>query len=353
MTLVYLYDKIQRKRIVPLLKTSEKKGILKSKNITFINDINKADIVLVLLNSRNNTINLTNEEKQILHGNDKPKIIVERLDSSVTWVRHIDKIKNFKGIIKNRITHDPNLHNAELYYGRHHYKLMYHKYKCETKEVGMKEKDLSEKFYRGLSYLPPIDKKFLHKIHACLWDFNSSPFGGPCSFAKNREPNFNENRPIDVFCVNRDKKGIQGWSRKRMKNIIKNMKDINSITDKLDKKEYAEKVFQSKICVACWGWGEWVHLDGSAMYAGCILIKPDSGYIKMDPDIYQNNITYVPCAPDFSDLDKVIRKVLDNYDSYKEMRIKNREMLMNMNQKYYANKFWDKVLELCELNKKD
>ena len=124
------------------------------------------------------------------------------------------------------------------------------------------------------------------------------------------------------------------------------MTDLNVITKELNQNEFNEKLLNSKICVACWGWGEWIHLDASAMYAGTILIKPDTSHVKMYPDIYKNNITYIPCKPDYSNLEEVIRNTLNNYNKLIDMRKKNRELLLSLSNIDVANKFWDKILEL-------
>ncbi|MCJ8330035.1 MAG: hypothetical protein MJH11_08635, partial [Lentisphaeria bacterium] len=78
-------------------------------------------------------------------------------------------------------------------------------------------------------------------------------------------------------------------------------------------------------------------------------IKPDTGYVRSHPDIYKNDITYVPCRPDFSDLEEKIRYVLNNYDEFKTMRINNRKLLDEVNEKDCADRFWKLVLKI--LNK--
>ena len=344
MVRIYLYDKIQSRRIKPLINTSKKYNIFEKFSIKLVN-LNEADLILFLVNSRNNIINLNQTQRNILFNTSIPKIIIERLDSSVTWVRNLDGIKNLKGIIKNRVVRNPELNNSELFYGRIHYRLMYDEYIRNNGNVNFKEKDLSNSFYKNIKKLPRLEDKYLNILYPVLWDFHSSPLGNPCLYFRNKDINFN-NKSIDVFCVNREKVGIQGWGRRKATEIINNIKYIKAITTKLDKNKYNETVLKSKICVACWGWGEWIHLDGSAMYAGCILIKPDTGYVKMDPDIYKNNITYISCNPDFSNLEEVINKVLSNYDSYKDMIIKNRNMLLKLNKKDVANNFWNKIMEL-------
>ena len=46
------------------------------------------------------------------------------------------------------------------------------------------------------------------------------------------------------------------------------------------------------------------------MYAGVILIKPDTDHVLMYQDIYKSNVTYIPCKYDFSNLKNVIENTL-------------------------------------------
>ena len=106
-----------------------------------------------------------------------------------------------------------------------------------------------------------------------------------------------------------------------------------------------------KICVACWGFGEWTHMDGYAMYAKTILIKPNTDFVKMDPDLY-NSKRYIPCKPDFSDLEEIINNILNNYDKYTEMLNDNRKFIMSLDKKVCAKNFWDKIRKVYSEYKK-
>jgi hypothetical protein len=123
------------------------------------------------------------------------------------------------------------------------------------------------------------------------------------------------------------------------------MKDIISVTDRLDENEYIEKLSDSKICVACWGYGEFVLMDFYAFYCGIVLIKPDTSHVLTYPDLYQNNITYVPCKPDFSDLETKIQMVLENYENFIPMLEQNRKMLMNIDETDLVERFCKAINE--------
>lgn len=343
---VFLATHIQQKRLASLLEVSEKENVLRDKDIEIVSDIHDADVMLFLINSQVNLKNLNDKDRALLKESRVPVILLEKLDSAVSWFREFDEISNLAGIVKNRLIDPVGLMNSEYYYGRYHYRLVYDAYAKETLIRRTKERDLSSSHYRGLKVLPQISEQNLKKFHHALWDFNSSPLSRKCKSFRESDIDFEADREIDVFCVNHEKKGIQGWARKKAKRIVTGIRDIKSATSRMPFEDYNKALVNSKIAIACWGWGEWVHMDASALYGGTILIKPDTGFVRMYPDIYLNNETYVPCKPDFSDLEKTIRTVLDNYDNYRKMREKNRELLQAVNPKQCAELFWDKIYEI-------
>ena len=76
--------------------------IMKQNNINIVKDLNKADILLYTIDSRVNFCNLPKNEKNLLINSKIPVILVERLDSAVTWFREFDQIPNLKAVFKNR-----------------------------------------------------------------------------------------------------------------------------------------------------------------------------------------------------------------------------------------------------------
>ena len=70
--------------------------------------------------------------------------------------------------------------------------------------------------------------------------------------------------------------------------------------------------------------GRWIR--PAEDYAGCVLIKPRTDFIHSWPAVDERH--YVPCAVDFSDLAEKIDFVLAHWDSFLEMRRRNRERLL-------------------------
>ena len=74
---------------------------------------------------------------------------------------------------------------------------------------------------------------------------------------------------------------------------------------------YEPIMVQTSIALSPWGLGEYSYRDYEAIFAGSVLVKPHSDHIEtFAPDLYQAHKYYVPCAPDFSDLDEVVRSIM-------------------------------------------
>ncbi len=73
--------------------------------------------------------------------------------------------------------------------------------------------------------------------------------------------------------------------------------------------DYFKLLWQSKIVLSPWGWGETCMRDFEALMAGCILIKPRTEGIYTLPDYHLHPACRF-CAPDFSDLASVVENTL-------------------------------------------
>ena len=74
----------------------------------------------------------------------------------------------------------------------------------------------------------------------------------------------------------------------------------------VSRKQYLQELSQSKICFSPFGYGEVCWRDFEATLFGSLLIKPDMGHLKTDPDIYVDNETYISVAWDYADLSEKV-----------------------------------------------
>ena len=90
---------------------------------------------------------------------------------------------------------------------------------------------------------------------------------------------------------------------------------------------YIQTLLQSKSVVSPWGCGEACWRDYEALLCECALIKPETRHVAASPDIFTDDVCYF-CKPDFSDLRKVLDKVLSEWDAKREHRAELRQMIL-------------------------
>lgn len=75
-------------------------------------------------------------------------------------------------------------------------------------------------------------------------------------------------------------------------------------------KEYYETMRKSRFVVSPWGLGEPCYRDFEAILCGCMVVKPDTSYVKTVPgEFYKSpHFSRCVCKPDFSDLDEVVER---------------------------------------------
>ena len=347
---IFLDVRLQPERFNILLEYTKKYKIFNKYNIEIVDKFEKSNLIIFLVNSRNNLDNLS-KEYQYIFTTDTPIILLERVDSAITWARNLDKIKNLLGVFKNRKLRNIEFQNSNnTYYGKYQFYFIHKDYKINNLiyDVGT---DIGIEQYPKQTKLKEISKENIKKIMCVLWDFHSSPLcpeHSSLSMHYFRLNNIDFKKTIDVFCVNQMKSNnFVNIPRDKAKKIVDSLGNKYSvITKNLKKNKYEELFSKCKIAVACWGFGEWVHMDAYALYAGAILIKPDTDYVKMYPDIYKSNNFYIKCKHDYSDLKEIIINVLNNYNKYIPMIKRNREFLLKINEENTADLFWKKVTDL-------
>lgn len=80
--------------------------------------------------------------------------------------------------------------------------------------------------------------------------------------------------------------------------------------NRVSQDEYYLEMRRSRICVSPFGYGEICWRDFEAILCGCLLVKPDVGHLRTEPDLFLPLETYVPVRWDFADLEEVLRHYL-------------------------------------------
>ena len=232
---VFLDISIQPERFEILLEYSEKFNMLKKYDIELVNNYNNSDLIIFLVSSQKNLVNL-DEDKKYIFDTNKPVIILERQDSSITWVRDLEKIKNLKAIFKNRKLKPKELQNSDkLYYGKYQYYLIHKNFNL-NKLISDNAVDIGISHYSKNTKLNEI--KELGKIMCILWDFHSSPLCQKLSMNHFRSNEINFRKTIDVFCVNQVKtNNFVNIPRIKAKKIVESLNNYKTITNNLKPNE--------------------------------------------------------------------------------------------------------------------
>lgn len=82
--------------------------------------------------------------------------------------------------------------------------------------------------------------------------------------------------------------------------------------ERASQEQYYEELRRARICVSPFGYGELCWRDFEAILSGCLLVKPDMGHARTFPDIFVPGRTYAPVHWDFSDLEQVCTRYLND-----------------------------------------
>lgn len=142
---------------------------------------------------------------------------------------------------------------------------------------------------------------------------------------QNINDDLSKHRNIDVHCVVSTEKYPKYIKEKRKEavKIVAGMHHLNTITGEgrpYANNVYREQIIDSKIVVAPFGNGYMSYRMAEAMLAGAVLICPDSEFAVAAGDPLRENVTYISCNYDYSDLKQTIHYVLDNWDGFYKLR---------------------------------
>ena len=85
---------------------------------------------------------------------------------------------------------------------------------------------------------------------------------------------------------------------------------------RVSREEYYQRMFNSKIVFAPFGYGAIAIRDLEAAIQGSVLVKPDVSFVDTAPNVFVDGETYVACKHDFSDLNDKIIEILKDSKKY-------------------------------------
>ncbi len=117
-----------------------------------------------------------------------------------------------------------------------------------------------------------------------------------------------------------------GYQRRKTAELVNKIEKYSHPNpfEKVPRDLFYKELASSKALMSPFGWGEVCFRDFEAFCYGVTLLKPSMKGISTYPNLYQENITYVPIEWDFSNLDEVLSKL--NTEKYKEISQKGKEL---------------------------
>lgn len=289
--------------------------------IELVDKIKKADVLVVH--------RITCE---IIHSK-KPAIICERYDgisigTSNTYFEY-DKIR---AVFKDYLPRDISLLTSTTVKKRYHFKLLEDIYKTGSPD----DKSYPESILDNLEKIRMVPWGLEQYSHVFLDKYMSHmkrPF----------------EKKIDFFCVSHDHYEPITSHRVHMRKIISDLsndkKYISFVGSDVHIKDFHTKMSESKIVICPWGLGERIQSDQKGILLDCVVIKPDTDFVRTYPDLYDGDKYYVRCKHDLSDLAEVCEDVLKNYDEYFKRTLAAQELFKSVTAYDLIHNFWTNVAE--------
>ena len=152
------------------------------------------------------------------------------------------------------------------------------------------------------------------------------------------------NRAYDIIsCFNlyEDERNNEiSLHRKQTLKIIESLKSKYSIiTGFFPKHKYYKLLYESKIGISPFGWGEIGARDFEVFINGSLLIKPDMSHLQTFPNFFKPMKTYIPVAWNFEDLEEKILDLLDSEEKRKEISFNGQDFYRSAISNYGMEKF--------------
>ena len=233
----------------------------------------------------------------IFDGQDSPSLI---------GTYEVFKNSNAKYLLKNSLYKDRSMYKVPSVNGRIHWGVG--NYAIPDIDSYVNKIKLS-----GSNWLSTVNPNWL--------SYSSPKVNDVCALFGHGKPGINMEYGIDNFLP-------YNLHRKNAINYISSLNDSIKVDklkpgERLNTSEYYNRMFNCKIIINPFGFGEMAPRDLEAAMFGCILIKPDMSHIESIPMIFEENITYIPVKWNFEDLEEKIDYILNNFNFLQKELVEN------------------------------
>jgi len=256
---------------------------------------------------------------EFLNNINTPYMILDGQDSaSLIGVYEVFKESRADLLLKNTLYKDWNDYKKPSVNGRTYWDEQDSNYSCEDIDEYKSKISLS-----GTNWLSTVQPQW-QNIDYSQKDYDICALFGYKGEKQNYEHGLFQNKYYDLhreLCHNQlDRLEEKGYKVARLSNK----------TEKLPPQEYYNLMARSKIVLAPFGYGEMAPRDIEANMFCSTLIKPSMSHLVSNPMWYEDNVTYLACEHDFSDLEDKVKLVLEGGVDIARMINKGRQRFSNM-----------------------
>jgi len=257
---------------------------------------------------------------KFLENLDAPYVLFDGQDSS-SLIGVWDVFRNIPGyrLAKNVVLKDYSLYTKRYPNGRWFWGESVDGYNIDISDVSL------------------LNEKLVHSGTNWL-----NTFGNKLPFTK---PNNNKQYDVAVMvglCGDNYEHGIRvdehynGPRRKLFEEV--NKLKVNLITTektgKIDKEKYMQVLYNSKLCISPFGYGEVNIREVECLITGTPIIKPNIDCVKSTPFVYGGDMS-VDCKSDYSNIKEVVDFALSNYNYILNLLNHQREVFMYKSSDHY------------------
>ncbi|MEE9429082.1 MAG: glycosyltransferase [Paracoccaceae bacterium] len=117
---------------------------------------------------------------------------------------------------------------------------------------------------------------------------------------------------------------------------------VHAPRDQVSQEEYHREMTSARISVSPFGCGELCWRDFESILAGALLVKPDMSHLTTQPDLFVAGETYAPVAWDYSDLEEVCARYLEDEPLRQKVVQQARDRLLYaLSQDWFLERFTD------------
>ena len=289
---------------------------------------------------------------------------IQKLNSNLYWfdmrdsagTTQFEVLPFVKKYIKKSFYKNKSLYLNQLEGGRFYSDYYIKKYFIND-NLKYESKNLDEKFISKLVLGWNIGVAFLFDYlnYSSISYYNELiklKFSSEKTFSKrlnnysNWETDYNK---LDAICLMNTKfsRNSVGFQRKLLNEKVSKLKNLNLVYNvRLNKKNYYQKLRNSKVSLGAFGWGEVCYREFEAIKCGSAILFPDMSYIETWPNIYIENETYISYDLDFENFEQKLKDLISNLKLRKKLILNSQQILNNMHTSLGRDFFVKKVTEI-------